>query len=166
MTDIVKPPIRSFRNESWKPVLGLEEKYLISTYGRLFSRIHRRLLHPVRGHAVLAGGRAVNVAELVLETHGGQPRPAPGMVAWPVDRRAKWPYSSCRWITRAEMLSELSRERTARLAMERARSPRPRPQATVIEYDVEPLGRHSRRRRFLASGVSDLVIWRSSGGTL
>jgi hypothetical protein len=133
------PPIKCLPGEQWLPVAG-HEAYSISSMGRLWSHIHHRLLRPVRGHVVLAGGRPVNVGELVLETHGGQPRRAAGMISWPVDRDVRWPYrtENLAWISRPEMLKVLSRERAARLASERARCPRPRPQATVIEYPAEP----------------------------
>jgi hypothetical protein len=114
--DPLDPPVEYLPNEEWLPVVDHEESYLISSYGRLFSRIHRRLLNPVGGRRVVLAGQARDIGALVLESHGKQPRPAAGMIAWPIDRDARWPYSDCRWITRAEMLTTLSGERAVKLA--------------------------------------------------
>jgi hypothetical protein len=58
------------------------------------------------------------VPELVLEAHGGQPRPVAGMIAWPIRRDLDWPFQvqNLVWWSRAEMLAILSRERAAKLA--------------------------------------------------
>jgi hypothetical protein len=113
------PPIEKIDGEeSWLPVVGLEESYLVSSYGRIYSRIHHKLLKPTAGRRVVLAGLALSVPELVLEAHGGQPRPVAGMIAWPIDRDARWPYQvqNLVWRSRAEMLTILSRERAAKLA--------------------------------------------------
>jgi hypothetical protein len=151
------------KGEHWLPVKGHEELYSISSAGRIYS--HRgagRLLHPARGRRiVLAGGRAVSVPDLVLEVHAGQPRPAPGWIAWPKDRIAPQPFAvqNLTWISRAEMMA-IFREERAKTAARRHPQPevlffngdssRPAPpkkpaerckkpdaQAEVEVYDVE-----------------------------
>jgi len=119
MTDAITPPVEPLdESELWLPVVGLEENYLISSMGRLYSRIHHKLLKPTNGRRVVLAGLALSVPELVLEAHGGQPRAAAGMIAWPIDRAVRWPYQvqNLVWRSRAEMLSILSRERAARRA--------------------------------------------------
>jgi hypothetical protein len=116
------PPIEKIEgSEIWRPVVGAESNYSVSSYGRLFSRIHHRLLRPTIGgrRVVLAGGRAVSVGELVLEAWG-QPRPEPGAIAWAEDRNLQYPYqlSNLRWITRPELLAILREARAAERAGE------------------------------------------------
>jgi hypothetical protein len=120
-TTELAPPVENIDDgERWLPAVGHEESYLISSLGRLWSRIHHKLLAPAHGRRVVLAGQPRDIGALVLETHGGQPRPATGMIAWSADRAARWPYSvgNLKWITRAEMLTILSRERS-----ERARRP-------------------------------------------
>lgn len=127
----LNPPVESLPDEEWLPVVDHEESYLISSMGRLFSHIHNRLLTPVHGRrVVLAGGRAVSIGELILEAHAGQPRPAPGWIAFSADSD-----NAYRWITRTELLRHLREARAAKRTTEEA-VPRP-PQAEVEEYDVE-----------------------------
>lgn len=117
--ETLDPPIEKIDGgESWLPVVGLEENYLISSMGRLYSRIHHKLLKPTAGRRVVLAGLALSVPELVLEAHGGQPRPVAGMIAWAEDKTIEWPYSisNLQWITRPQMLAILSRERAAKLA--------------------------------------------------
>jgi hypothetical protein len=129
MDNELDPPISSLPEERWLPVVGLEESYLISSIGRLYSRIHHKLLKPTAGRRVVLAGLALSVPELVLEAHGGKARAAAGMIPWPVDRTIDWPYQvgNLKWITRAEMLAILSRERSAR----RARRAQPQSQAEL-----------------------------------
>jgi hypothetical protein len=108
------PPIESLPNEEWLPVVGLEESYLVSSYGRIYSRIHRKLLKPyLAGRRVVLSGLALSV----LEAHGGQRRPVAGMIAWPIRRDLEWPFQvqNLVWRSRAEMLTILSRERAERV---------------------------------------------------
>jgi hypothetical protein len=105
--------------ERWLPVVGLEGKYEISSMGRIYSRIHCKLLKPyLAGRRVVLSGLALSVPELVLEAHGGQRRPEAGMIAWPIRRDLEWPFQveNLVWRSRAEMLTILSKERSARLA--------------------------------------------------
>jgi hypothetical protein len=114
------PPVQPLdSSEVWRGVVGLEENYLVSSYGRIYSRIHRKLLKPyLGGRRVVLSGLALSVPELVLEAHGGQPRPVAGMIAWPIRRDLDWPFQvqNLVWRSRAEMLAILSRERAAKLA--------------------------------------------------
>ena len=114
------PPVEKIDGEeSWLPVVGLEQSYLISSYGRIYSRIHRKLLKPyLAGRRVVLSGLALSVPELVLEAYGGLPRPVAGMIAWPILRDLEWPFQveNLVWRSRAEMLTILSKERSARLA--------------------------------------------------
>jgi hypothetical protein len=132
MLDLEGPPIEALDGERWRGVVGHEELYSISSAGRLWSNLHKRLLRPIGGRrVVLAGGRATSVGELALEAFGS-PKPSFGAIAWPIDRSLRFPYSvgNLRWLsTRAELMAALSV-----LRQERAR---PRPQAEAEEYDVE-----------------------------
>jgi hypothetical protein len=113
-TTELAPPVENIDDgERWLPAVGHEESYLISSLGRLWSRIHHKLLAPTAGRRVVLAGLALSVPELVLEAHGGQPRPAAGMIAWAGDKTIEWPYrlSNLQWITRPQMLAILSRKR-------------------------------------------------------
>lgn len=120
------PPVEKIDdNEQWRPVVGAESNYSVSSYGRLFSHLHKRLLHPTIGgrRVVLAGGRATSVGELALEAFG-EPRPEPGAIAWAEDRDLQYPYqlSNLTWISRAEMMAIFRRAQAAKRAEEAARA--------------------------------------------
>lgn len=109
----LNPPVESLPNEEWLPVVDHEGTYSISSMGRLFSHIHNRLLTPVHGRrVVLAGGRAVSIGELILETWG-QPKPGKGWIAFPVRCDIDRPYrlTNLRWISRDEFLAILREAR-------------------------------------------------------
>lgn len=114
-TTQLDPPIEKIDDkERWLPVVGLEQSYLISSYGRLWSCIHHRLLTPVHGRrVVLAGGRAVSIGELILEAHGNEPKPGKGWIAFPVRCDIDRPYrlTNLRWISRDEFLAILREAR-------------------------------------------------------
>lgn len=111
MLDLEGPPVEPLDGEVWRSVVGHESDYLVSSYGRLWSHLHGRLLHPIGGRrVVLAGGRATSVGELTLEAFG-EPKPSFGAIAWAEDKTIEWPYrlSNLRWLsTRAEMMAALT----------------------------------------------------------